>query len=165
LIPYGGLTESEPKKLKKNATETEKIRRRGGGNYRDSGGRDREETMTRSIRDRLTAPRTFERALAILLLLNLLDAAFTLTWVYSGVASEANPVMAGAISLGPGVFIATKVALVTLAVALLWRNREHLTARWALVPVSLLYALVAGGHIGFAILTVIHGGAVPLAAM
>jgi hypothetical protein len=121
--------------------------------------------MPPSIRDRLTAPRTFERALGILLLLNLLDAGFTLTWVYSGVATEANPVMAGAMVLGPGFFIATKVALVTLAVALLWRNREHLTARWALVPVALLYAFVAGGHIGFAILSGIHGAAVPVAAM
>jgi hypothetical protein len=121
--------------------------------------------MTRTIRDRLTAPRTFERALGILLILNLLDAAFTLNWVYAGVATEANPVMAGALILGPGFFIITKVALVTLAVALLWRNRGHSIARWALVPVSLLYAFVSGGHIGFAILSGIHGGAIPVAAM
>ncbi len=121
--------------------------------------------MKRTIRDRLTGPITFERALGTLLLLNLLDAVFTLGWVHFGVATEANPVMAGAIVLGPGVFILSKVALVTLAVGLLWRNREHLAARWAVVPLSLLYAFVAGGHIGFAILTSIHGAGVPMASM
>ena len=120
--------------------------------------------MRRSIRERLTSPPTFERALGVLLLLNLLDAAFTLAWVHGGLATEANPVMAGAMILGPGFFIASKVALVTLAVALLWRNKEHLSARWALVPVSLLYAFVAGGHVGFAVLQGIHGG-VPVAMM
>ncbi len=121
--------------------------------------------MTKTLRHRMTAPRTFERALGVLLVLNLLDAAFTLAWIYSGVATEANPVMAGAMVLGPGFFIATKVALVTLAAALLWRNREHLTARWAVVPVALLYAFVAGGHIGFAILSTMHGGPIPVAMM
>jgi hypothetical protein len=121
--------------------------------------------MNESIRQRMTNPRIFERALGILLVINLLDALFTLGWVHSGVATEANPIMAGALGTGPGFFIATKVALVTLATALLWRNRDHLTARWALVPVALLYAFVAGGHVGFAILSLMHGGAVPVAMM
>ena len=44
-----------------------------------------------------------------------------------------------------------KVALVCLAVSLMWWRRAALSARSALVPLSALYALVAGSHVGFAI--------------
>ncbi len=103
------------------------------------------------VRETLTSLASFEAGLRALLLLNLLDAFATLTWVLNGLAHEANPVMAQAIDLGPAAFVLSKVALVTLAAGLLWRNRSSLTARVALVPVVLLYAFVGGGHIGFAI--------------
>jgi hypothetical protein len=98
------------------------------------------------------SPKSFENGLRALLVLNLADALFTLAWVQSGLASEANPVMAGAIDLGPAIFILSKIGLVSLAVLLLWRNRTRLSARLALVPLAMLYAFVAGGHVGFAIL-------------
>jgi hypothetical protein len=103
------------------------------------------------IAQRLTSLASFEIGLRALLVLNLLDATATYFWVHTGLASEANPLMAGAISLGPSAFLLSKVALVGLAVLLLWRNREEHGARMALVPLSLLYAFVAGGHIGFAL--------------
>ena len=71
--------------------------------------------------------------------------------MHSGLATEANPLMAGALDSGPGLFILSKVALVGLAAALLYRNRFASTARLALVPVALLYAFVGGGHVGFAL--------------
>jgi hypothetical protein len=67
-----------------------------------------------------------------------------------GLATEANPVMAGALEGGPASFILSKVALVTLAAGLLWRFRKQSFARAALIPVGLLYAGVAGTHVGFA---------------
>lgn len=110
--------------------------------------------MTRlNLRSALTSIPSFEGGLRALLVLNLLDAFATLTWVYMGHASEANPLMAMAIEAGPAVFVLSKVALVCLAVALLWRHREVVGARMALVPAALLYALVAGGHVGHAIQT------------
>ena len=105
------------------------------------------------LRCRLTSIPSFEGGLRALLVLNLLDAFATLTWVYLGHASEANPLMAMAIDAGPAAFVLSKVALVCLAVALLWRHREVITARLALVPLALLYALVGGGHLGHAIQT------------
>jgi hypothetical protein len=98
---------------------------------------------------RLTTLRSFEAGLGALVVLNLADALFTLGWVETGLATEANPVMAGALNLGPGLFIASKVALVGLAAAMLYRNRDRAVARLALVPVAVLYALVGGGHVGF----------------
>ncbi len=85
-----------------------------------------------------------------MLILNLFDAIATLAWIEAGLATEANPVMAGALQGGPAAFILSKVALVTLAAGLLWRFRKQEFARVALIPVGLLYALVAGSHVGYA---------------
>ena len=98
----------------------------------------------------LTDMSSFDRGLRAILWLNLVDALGTLTWLQMGLATEANPVMAWALELGPAVFILSKVALVCQAVGLLWRHRRNGGARLALVPVAILYALVVGTHIGFA---------------
>jgi len=95
---------------------------------------------------------SFDKGLRAILWLNLVDALATLTWLHLGLATEANPVMNWALQLGPSVFILSKVALVCLAVTLLWRHREVTGARLALIPVAMLYALIAGAHIGFAML-------------
>ncbi len=95
---------------------------------------------------------SFEGGLRILVSLNLFDALATLLWVKLGLATEANPVMAQALDAGPALFILSKVALVSLAVGLLWRLRAERFARIAAVPLGTLYALVAGGHVGFGVL-------------
>jgi hypothetical protein len=102
--------------------------------------------------DNLVPPGAYERVLRLLLLLNLMDALFTIAWIGWGWASEANPVMAMAIEQSPSGFILAKVALVSLAVGLLWRLREHRMAHAAVIPLGLLYAFVAGQHLGFAVL-------------
>lgn len=107
--------------------------------------------MLRTLRGRLTSQVSFEAGLRAILVLNLLDALFTLGWIESGLASEANPLMAMAIEHGAGPFLLSKVALVGFASLLLWRQRQELTARLALIPLGMLYAFVAGGHVGFAI--------------
>jgi len=121
--------------------------------------------MVQSIRTRLTSPASFENGLRALLVLNLFDAFLTLLWVSVGLATEANPVMAEAIGHGPAAFLLSKITLVSLAVLLLWRNRDALTARLALIPVALLYAFVGGGHIGFAIKQGLDAAPTMLAAM
>lgn len=50
---------------------------------------------------------------------------FTLFWVLSGRATEANPMMDTLLSWGPVPFVAGKLALVFLGTALLWRNRHR----------------------------------------
>ena len=102
--------------------------------------------------------RSFEAGLAALLVLNLFDALFTLGWVHAGLATEANPMMAQAMDSGPGLFVLSKVALVGLAVALLYRQRHVESARMALVPLCALYSLVGGGHLGFALLKGLQAG-------
>ena len=82
----------------------------------------------------LTTTHAFERALGLVLVINILDAAFTSLWVASGVATEGNPVMAAALSHGFGPFVLGKVALVGLGVALLYRHRHERFARLAFIP-------------------------------
>ena len=63
--------------------------------------------------------------LRLIFLFNLLDALLTATWVKNGVAEEANPLMAYAMSFGMGTFIAVKLAAVLLAIGILWYLRER----------------------------------------
>jgi hypothetical protein len=121
--------------------------------------------MLRNLWNRLTSPASFENGLRALLVLNLFDAFLTMLWVYNGLATEANPVMAEAMGYGPVGFVFTKIALVSLAVLLLWRNRESLSARFALIPVAVLYAYVGGGHIGFAIKQVVQAAPAVIAGL
>jgi hypothetical protein len=100
---------------------------------------------------KLSTLASFEGGLRGLLLLNLFDGLSTVGWVEGGQATEANPIMAAAMNGGPGVFLLSKIALVSLAVALLWRVRHHRAARIAVVPACLLYAFVGGGHVGWAV--------------
>lgn len=93
---------------------------------------------------------SFERALKAILMLNVFDGISTQWWVLTGVTTEANPIMAEALGAGPGAFMFAKLALVGLAVALLWRNRERRVARIAAVPMALLYAFIGGSHLGIA---------------
>jgi len=91
---------------------------------------------------------SFERAIAVLLVLNLIDAALTSVWVSTGIAGEGNPMMASAIGLGYGPFVLGKVALVGFGAWSLYSLRHHLAARVAVLPMTLLYCFVLGNHLG-----------------
>jgi len=65
---------------------------------------------------------------AAALVLNLLDAIFTMVFVAEGRASEANPLMAQVLNNSPVLFVLTKTALVSLGLTLLWRLRSRGTA-------------------------------------
>ena len=96
----------------------------------------------------LTEPRAFERALGVVLVLNILDAVCTTAWVSTGLLTEGNPIMAAAMGAGFGPFVLGKVALVGLGIGLLYRLREEPMARIAFVPAALLYSFVMGNHLG-----------------
>jgi hypothetical protein len=100
----------------------------------------------------LTTPQAFERALGLVLVINILDAVFTSVWVASGVATEGNPVMAAAMQYGFGPFVLGKVALVGLGVFLLHRHRNEAFARRAFIPAALLYSFVMGNHFGIGVM-------------
>ena len=100
----------------------------------------------------LTTQQAFERALGLVLVLNIIDAVLTSVWVVSGVATEGNPVMAAAMQYGFGPFVLGKVALVGLGVGLLYRYRTEVFARKAFIPAALLYSFVMGNHLGIGVM-------------
>lgn len=59
------------------------------------------------------------------LVLNLLDALFTLFWVVNGLAQEANPLLDEIVQQHPLAFVTAKLGLVSLGSLLLWRYRHR----------------------------------------
>jgi hypothetical protein len=84
------------------------------------------------------------------LVLNLLDALFTLVWVRSGLATEANPLIAQLVTEHAVGFVAVKLGLVSLGSWLLWRRRERPAAAIAIVAVFLVYYLILLYHLQYA---------------
>lgn len=86
-------------------------------------------------------------AAAIVLVLNLLDAIFTIGWVQLGAATEANPLMEGPLASGPVFFMLVKLSLVSLCVALLWRLRTHRSAMVGMYGAAGMYAMLIAYHV------------------
>jgi hypothetical protein len=85
----------------------------------------------------------------VLLVLNLLDAIFTLIWIYAGLAREANPLLAELIINHPVLFAAAKIGLVTLASLFLWRLRYRPLAVVGIFIAFLVYYFLLLYHIGY----------------
>lgn len=79
------------------------------------------------------------RIVKAVLLLNLLDAIFTLVWVFAGLAREGNPLMADLIHGHPVIFAVCKLTLVGLGSQLLWTWRERPLAVVAIFLGFLVY--------------------------
>ena len=62
--------------------------------------------------------------ISVTLVLNVLDAIFTLNWVQRGQAQEANPLMDIIIS-NPVLFVCVKMSLVNLGCYLLWQRHRR----------------------------------------
>ncbi len=88
----------------------------------------------------------FRLAVAVLLL-NLLDGVLTLALVSSGLATEANPLMAQALGQSAFHFMAFKISLVSLSVLLCWRLRERRIACLAIYAAAATYGLLGIYHI------------------
>jgi len=69
--------------------------------------------------------RWLEGIVKSLLVLNLLDAVFTLVWARAGLAQEANALMRDLINNHAVLFVVTKTALVGLGSYLLWQRRDR----------------------------------------
>ena len=91
--------------------------------------------------------RGLKLALKILLVMNLGDAIFTSVWVINGLAIESNPFMATLLESNPGLFIITKIFLVTLCIFLLWRLRSNKMSKILIIPIFILYAYINFVHI------------------
>lgn len=95
---------------------------------------------------------TYDRNLTItatfVLILNVIDAVFTLLYTGCGLASEGNPLMDQLMNRGPVLFMVVKLALVSSGILLLWRLRQR---RAAAVLVS-----IAGSAAAYTLLLVYH---------
>lgn len=84
------------------------------------------------------------------LVLNLLDAVFTLLWVGGGLAREANPFIAELVDENPVGFVVMKTALVAGGSWLLWERREHPYAVIGIFAGFVAYYAVLVHHIQYA---------------
>lgn len=79
--------------------------------------------------------------IGIIFILNAIDGVLTVFWVFSGSASEANPIMDHLIEVDPVVFMTVKLVLVALGSYLLWRVRHK---RAAVVAIFVLFMVYYG---------------------
>jgi len=85
----------------------------------------------------------------VVLTLNLLDAIFTLIWINSGLAREANPLLEQIVQEHPLGFAIAKLGLVTAGSWLLWRYRSRPLAVVGIFVAFLVYYLILLYHIGY----------------
>jgi hypothetical protein len=84
------------------------------------------------------------------LVLNLLDALFTLVWVRFGFAREANLMIDKLVESDVLAFLAVKLGLVGMGSWLLWQRRDHPSAVVAIFTAFLAYYLVLLYHVQYA---------------
>jgi len=84
------------------------------------------------------------------LVLNLLDALFTLVWVRSGLAQEANPLIERLVDQHAVEFVLVKLGLVGLGSWLLWNRRQRPGAVIAIFAAFLAYYVVLLYHVQYA---------------
>jgi hypothetical protein len=88
------------------------------------------------------------------LILNLLDAIFTLVWVRWGFAREANPLIRSLVEEHAVGFVVVKLSLVSLGSLLLWRRRNHPEAVIGIFAAFLVYYLVLLHHLAYSSLLI-----------
>lgn len=85
----------------------------------------------------------------VILVLNLIDAMFTLLWIFAGFARESNPLLTELISDYPVMFAIVKLALVSLGSVLLWRYRYRPLAIISIFIAFMIYYCLMLYHIAF----------------
>jgi len=95
-------------------------------------------------------------AAAVLLVLNLADALFTLTFLQLGLAHEANPLMRIAYESSPMGFMLLKLSIVHGGTGLLWLHRSSPAGRFALHAGVLLYAAIVAYHCTFLLMLLVR---------
>jgi hypothetical protein len=93
-------------------------------------------------------PRLLWGLIASILVMNLLDAVFTLVWIGTGRATEANPLMAVIVRTHPVLFVVVKTTLVSLGLLLLWRLRRSPLAIVGIFVAFIVYYMLITIHLG-----------------
>ena len=84
-----------------------------------------------------------------LLVLNLLDGLFTLTFLQLEVAEELNPLMRLAYERSPLLFMLAKLVIVNAGLSLLCVHRGMAASRIAIRAGALIYAVINVYHLAF----------------
>ena len=84
--------------------------------------------------------------LSVTLILNVIDAMFTLNWIQRGQAQEANPLMEIIVS-SPILFVCVKTALVNFGCYLLWKRHRRPIAVIGIIAAFLAYYAVLLHHL------------------
>ena len=92
--------------------------------------------------------------------LNLLDAVLTVLWVQTGVATEANILLAGILAHSAVLFMVVKMSLVSLGLVLLWRQRDRALAVFGIGLVFVAYTALLLHHLHVAAVVVGFSAAV-----
>lgn len=88
-------------------------------------------------------------AAALLLVLNLFDGLFTLTFLQMNVAEELNPLMRVAYAHSPLSFMAAKLTIVSLGLMLLCLHRSMNMSQRAIQAGAALYTVIDIYHLAF----------------
>ena len=88
-------------------------------------------------------------AAVLLLLLNLMDGVFTLTFLQLNVAEELNPLMRVAYEHSPMSFMAIKLVVVSLGLSLLCLHRSMNLSQRAIQAGAALYVVIDIYHFAF----------------
>ena len=86
--------------------------------------------------------RNFGLILILLLVLNYIDALFTLHWISEDYAIEINPLMNSWLQIGNEAFLFIKLSIVAGATLFLWRAREYKLAHILVFLVFLFYLCI-----------------------
>jgi len=84
---------------------------------------------------------------ASILVMNLIDAAFTIGWTSAGLATEANPLLDHVLARSPVLFMVAKLALVSLGIFLLFRLRKRRLAIAGLFACGCVYISLLVYHV------------------
>ena len=82
-----------------------------------------------------------------ILVLNILDAVFTMVWIETGVATEANPLLRTLVNEYPLGFVLVKTALVSAGCYLLWKFRSRATSIVGVFIAFLVYYFLLLYHL------------------
>ena len=92
---------------------------------------------------------TLIRSAIALLVFNLLDGLFTLTFLQMNVATEANPIMRLAYEGSPMWFMFAKLTMVNAGLWILASHARFSAARFAVHGAAVVYAAIVAYHLTF----------------
>lgn len=93
--------------------------------------------------------------LVFIFVLSIADAVFTVTWLNSGLATEANPLLEELLKSGNFSFVATKALMTFLGCYILYRVKEHsVYAKSVILCLLSMYVLLTFYHIFGALVSI-----------